>query len=115
MNKELIINTYEENTLLFKENLLGIFKNNILQYKNETDAFKINVANQTLEKENLESLLKISPHEALITLKEINQSFELKIKKYNFSCEKNKITLEYLLESHEQPLKIEIEMSDISA
>ena len=115
MNKELIINTYEENTLLFKENLLGIFKNNILQYENETDAFKINVANQTLEKENLESLLKISPHEALITLKEINQSFELKIQKYNFSCEKNKITLEYLLESHEQPLKIEIEMSDINA
>lgn len=43
MNKELIINTYEENTLLFKENLLGIFKNNILQYENETDAFKINL------------------------------------------------------------------------
>ena len=66
-------------------------------------------------KKIFQEYLKISPHEALITLKEINQSFELKIKKYNFSCEKNKITLEYLLESHEQPLKIEIEMSDISA
>lgn len=115
MNKELIVNTYEENTLLFKENLLGIFENNILQYENDTDTFKINLLSQTLEKENLESILKISPNKALITLKEINQSFEIKIKKHNFSNEKNKISIEYLLESNEHPIKIEIEMSDINA
>lgn len=115
MNKELIINTYEEDTLLFKENLLGVFENNILQYENDTDSFKINISNQTLEKENLESILKISPKEALITLKEINQSFNIKIKKHNFSNKENKIILEYLLESHEHPIKIEIEMSDINA
>lgn len=51
MNKELIINTYEEDTLLFKENLLGVFENNILQYENDTDTFKINLTDHTLEKE----------------------------------------------------------------
>ena len=115
MNKELIINTYEEDTLLFKENLLGVFENNILQYENDTDTFKINLTDHTLEKENLESVLKISHNEALLTLKEINQSFNIKINKHNFSNEKNKISIEYLLESNEHPIKIEIEMSDINA
>ena len=42
-------------------------------------------------------------------------SFNIKINKHNFSNEKNKISIEYLLESNEHPIKIEIEMSDINA
>ena len=45
----------------------------------------------------------------------MNQSFNIKINKHNFSNEKNKISIEYLLESNEHPIKIEIEMSDINA
>ena len=38
MNKELIINTYEEEILLFKENLLGTFKDNkiTIEYRLES-------------------------------------------------------------------------------
>ena len=94
MNKELIINTYELDTLLFKENLLGTFKNNILKYENENDSFIIDLANKTFYKENLESILILTATHATLTLKELNKSFQ------------------YCLESLDNPLKITIEMSD---
>ncbi len=115
MNKELIISTYEEDTLLFKENLLGRLENNILKYENDTDSFLINLNESTMQKENLDSILKITPNQATLSLKEIEKSFEIELKKQIFLKNKNRIIIEYLLESQEKPIKIEIEMSDIDA
>lgn len=115
MNKELIINTYENNDLLFKENLLGVLENNILKYENDTDSFKIDLTNLIFYKENLESILEITKENALLTLKEIEKTFEILLNKYIFSVKNNKIVIEYQLESQEMPLKIEIEMSDNNA
>lgn len=112
MNKELIINTYELDTLLFKENLLGTFKNNILKYENENDSFIIDLANKTFYKENLESILILTATHAVLTLKELNKSFQINLKKHNFKVKENLITIEYCLESMDKPLKITIEMSD---
>ena len=115
MNKELIINTYEEDTLLFKENLLGRLENNILKYENDTDSFLINLNESILEKENIDSILKITQEKATILLKEIEKKFDIELKKQVFLKNENKIIIEYLLESQEKPIKIEIEMSDIDA
>lgn len=115
MNKELIISTYEEDTLLFKENLLGRLENDILKYENDTDSFLINLNESTMQKENLDSILKITPNQATLSLKEIEKSFEIELKKQIFLKNKNRIIIEYLLESQEKPIKIEIEMSDIDA
>ena len=115
MNKELIISTYEEDTLLFKENLLGRLENNILKYENDTDSFLINLNESIMQKENLDSILKITPNQATLSLKEIEKSFEIELKKQIFLKNKNRIIIEYLLESQEKPIKIEIEMSDIDA
>ena len=115
MNKELIISTYEEDTLLFKENLLGRLENNILKYENDTDSFLINLNESTMQKENLDSILKITTNQATLSLKEIEKSFEIELKKQIFLKNKNRIIIEYLLESQEKPIKIEIEMSDIDA
>ena len=115
MNKDLTINTYEDNILLFKENLIGKFENNILKYENETDSFMIDLNKCLFTKENLESILKITKDNAYITLKEIEHTFEIILNKHIFLNENNKIIIEYLLESQEKPIKIEIEMSDINA
>ena len=101
--------------LIFKENLLGTFANNILTYENETDSFLIDLDNLLFSRENLESILEINKEKALLTLKELKKTFEIVLKKLAFSSENNKIIIEYLLESQEKPIKIEIEMSDINA
>lgn len=115
MNKDLTINTYENNILLFKENLIGTFENNILKYENDTDSFLIDLNNLLFTKENLDSILEINKEKALITLKELEKTFEIVLKKLAFLNENNKIIIEYLLESQEKPIKIEIEMSDLNA
>ena len=115
MTKELIINTYLEDTLLFKENLLGNLENNILKYENESDSFLIDINKKRFSKENLESILEITESNSFITLKEIDKTFEIDLKKCNFLKVKDKIVIEYLLESQEKPIKIEIEMSDSNA
>ena len=51
---------------------------------------------------------------ALITLKEVNKTFEINLHKYIFTNKENKIIIEYHLESNE-PIKIEIEMSEEDA
>ena len=115
MNKELIISTYEEDTLLFRENLLGRLENDILKYENDTDSFLIDLNESTMQKENLDSILKITPNQATLSLKEIEKTIEIELKKQIFLKNKNRIIIEYLLESQEKPIKIEIEMSDIDA
>ena len=115
MNKELIINTYIDNTLLFKEHLLGILKENILTYENERDLFLIDLENNIFQKENKDSILKVSSACATITLKELEKSFDIAIFKHSFITQENKIVIEYLLESQENTIRIEIEMSDLNA
>lgn len=112
MNKELIINTYEDNILLFKENLIGSLENDILRYENENDSFVIDLQNQTLIKENLESILEINPEKAILTVKELEKTWLIPLNSHTFIHDSNKIIISYLLESQEKPLKIEIEMSE---
>ena len=107
---ELFINTYEGSTLLFKENLLGTLENNILRYENDTDSFLINLEEAIFQKENLESILKIWKKQAILMMKEFNKSLEIPLNTYLFKKDLNKITIEYLLETNENPIKIEIEM-----
>lgn len=114
MNKELLINTYEDNTLLFKENLLGRLENNILTYENDTDSFIIDLNNLIFKKENLESILEINNKQAILTVKELECSIDITLNKRIFTRDNNNITIEYLLESTEKPIKIKIEMSDIN-
>ena len=109
---ELFINTYEGNTLLFKENLLGTLENNILRYENDTDSFLIDLEEAIFQKENLESILKIGEKQALLIMKEFDKSLEIPLINCLFKKDLNKITIEYLLESNENPIKIEIEMRD---
>ena len=45
-------------------------------------------------------------------MKEFDKSLEIPLINYLFRKDLNKITIEYLLESNENPIKIEIEMRD---
>ena len=114
MKKNLILNTYLNDQLLFKENLIGILENDILKYTSENNTFEINLKEETFLKENLESIFEIKKEMALITLKEVNKTFEINLHKYIFTNKENKIIIEYHLESNE-PIKIEIEMSEEDA
>ena len=109
---ELFINTYEGDTLLFKENLLGRLENNILRYENDTDSFLIDLEESIFQKENLENIFKIKENQALLIMKEFDKSLEIPLIHYLFRRDLNKITIEYLLESNEKRIKIEIEMRD---
>ncbi len=113
MNKDLYISTYQGDTLLIKENLLGNLSNNILKYSNENDEFLIDLQNKEFIKENLESILKINKRRCELTLKELNKSMEIPLKKYDFQVLDNNITIIYELESQEEELKIEISIGDI--
>ncbi len=115
MEKELWISTYEENTLLFKETLIGKIQENNLYFNNDIDTFKLDLKKEIFTKENLESVLKIKKDKALLTLKELDKTFAINVKYHNFLIEKNKIYISYLLESQEKPIRIEIEMSDENA
>ena len=87
----------------------------VLKYENESDSFLIDINKKRFSKENLESILEITESNSFITLKEIDKTFEIDLKKCNFLKVKDKIVIEYLLESQEKPIKIEIEMSDSNA
>jgi len=114
MNKDLYISTYQGNTLLIKENLLGEFNNNILKYSNENDEFIIDLQKNEFIKENLESILRINKRRCELTLKELNKSMEIPLKKYDFQAFDNKIIIIYELESQEEELKIEINIGEIN-
>lgn len=114
MKKNLIINMYENNNLLFKENLIGTLENNILEYTNETDAFLIDLEKEIFRKENIDSILEIKKELALITIKEFNKTFEINLDKYIFENQNQKISILYHLESSNL-IKIEIEMRNNNA
>ena len=57
--------------------------------------------------------MTIRPDKALLVLKELDHKLEIPLNKQDFQKENNKIIIEYLLESQEKSLKIEIEMSDL--
>lgn len=113
MNKELYISTYQGDTLLIKENLLGELTNNILKYSNENDVFLIDLQNNEFTKENLESVLKINNRRCELTLKELNKSMEIPLKKFDFQVLDNNIAIIYELESQEEELKIEISIGEL--
>lgn len=112
MEYNIYINSYEENTLLFKETTIGLLEDNFLTYNTDNDTIRINLNNFSFIKENVESILKITLQKCTLTLKEINQSLEIPIDYINYLNNNNKILLEYKLASQEKPIKIKIEIGE---
>lgn len=109
MNYIITINTYEENTLLFKETTTCILDDDFLEYQTDNDKIRINLNNFSFSKENNESILKLSQDTCLLTLKEEKQSINIPLDYLNYNLDNNKnITIIYKLISQDKPLKIEI-------
>lgn len=109
MNYNITINTYEENTLLFKETTTCTLDDDFLEYHTDNDKIRINLNNFSFSKENNESILKLSKDTCLLTLKEEKQSINIPLDYINYKLENNKyIVIIYKLISQDKPLKIEI-------
>ncbi|MCM1053107.1 MAG: hypothetical protein NC483_03955 [Ruminococcus sp.] len=112
MKRNLIINTYQKNVLLFKEQTTGYIEDNILEYHTDNEKIRINLSTYSFIKENEESVLRIVKDKCELRIKALNQSLDIPILYFNYGRDNNIIVLEYKLESQELPLKIVIEIGD---
>ena len=112
MNYNIIVNTYEDNNLLWNTSTTGNLDDNILIYSTDNETIKINLKNFTFTKENNETILKITQKMCTLTLKELKNSVTIPLDYLNFKCELPNIVLEYKLISQEKPLKINITIGD---
>lgn len=114
MNRNIYISTYEENTLLFKEQTTCLLEDDFLTYNTDNDNIKINLKDFSFTKENVESILKITKDKCILTLKEVNQSLKIPLDFINYINDNNKnIIIEYKLISQDFPLKIIIEIGSV--
>ncbi len=114
MNRNLIISTYEEETLLFKEHTTGLFEDNYLTYSTDNDTIRINLSHFSFTKENIETILKITSSDCTLILKELKKSLNITLEYLDYKYDNNHITIEYKLESQEKSQKIEIEIGEIN-
>ena len=110
MYKNINISIYENNNLLSKNTTTAFITEDSMEYNTENDNIKINLIHFSFNKENGDSLLKITDNECTLTLKELNQSLNIPLEYLNYNIENNNISLEYKLESQENPLKIIIDI-----
>ncbi len=110
MNRNIYISTYEENTLLFKEQTTCLLEDNFLSYNTDNDNIRINLESFSFTKENNESILKITKDKCTLTLKELRDSLEIPLDYINYNFEDNNIEISYKLISQEKPLTIKIEI-----
>ena len=107
------IETYEENTLIYKETKKGLIEDDILSYTTDIDNIKIYLKNFKLIKESTETIFILTNNLCTLKLKELNNIVEIPIDYIKYNYNKNKyINIEYRLISQEKPLKIYIEMSE---
>ncbi len=112
MKRNLIINTYQNEALLFKEQTTGYIEDNILEYHTDSEKIRINLSMYSFIRENEESILKIIKDKCELRLKSLNQSLDIPMEYCDFKVDDIRIVLEYKLESQELPLKIIIEIGD---
>ncbi|MBE6154706.1 MAG: hypothetical protein E7163_03960 [Firmicutes bacterium] len=111
MNRNIVVSTYENNILLFKNHTTCIYEDDYIEFNTDNDNIRINLKTFSFTKENVESILKITKDKCLLTLKELKQSLEIPLEYVNFENSKE-IILEYKLISQENPLKIILEIGD---
>ena len=114
MNHKITINTYENNTLLFKETTTGILDEDYLTFSTDTDSIRLNLDKFNFTKENNETILKINLQECTLFLKELKQHMNIPLEFINYTNNKDNIIIEYKLISQEYPLKIEIMIGEIN-
>ena len=113
MNRNITISTYENNTLLFKEHTSCILEDDFLEFNTDNDNIRINLSNFSFTKENVETILKITEKNCILTLKELKQSLDIPLEFINYKNDNYKnISIEYKLISQENPLKIILEIGD---
>ncbi|MBR1417132.1 MAG: hypothetical protein IJ572_04870 [Bacilli bacterium] len=103
---------------LYKNNNLKIFKNNIAYFKKhdkilfvaDNEHFSISIKNNylDLEKENDDSIFKLSLNNSSIKLKKHNITFNILIEDISIKINGNKYIINYKLESDEELTTIEI-------
>lgn len=113
MNHYLNIKTYENNTLLFANDTNCLLEDDFLEFYTDNDHIRINLANFSFSKENIESILKITKDKCTLTLKQEKTNFDIPLDYINYTFANNKnIEIEYKLISQDYPLKINIEIGD---
>ena len=106
MNYNISINTYENNTLLFKNTTSALLEDNFITYNTDNDTIKINLNTFSFTKENNETILKLTKNKCYLHLKNLKQTLEIPLNYLNFSYNNNEIMIEYKLISQENSLKI---------
>ncbi len=108
MNKNIIISTYENDKLLFKNTTTALLEDNFLTYHTDNDTILINLETFSFTKSNNDTIFKLTNTNCTLKLLELNKTFDIPLKYLNFVHNINGIIIEYFLESQEYPLKIEI-------
>ena len=125
IKKELIIITTTLNLTLLKNNNVKLIKNNIA-YSNYFDKILFEIDgtsyyliikdnNLIFHKEDNEYIFDLNINEsssASLTLKELNQSFDIDVLNAKFINDNNKKIIEYFLSSDETPTRIEITLEN---
>ena len=115
MNRNIKVETYLNNVLLFKNSTNCILEDNILKYNTDNDHIKINLNNFNFIKDNVESTMKLNKVRCTLFIKEFKKAMEIPIEYINYDYQNNKyIMIEYKLVSNEFPIKIIIEIGDIN-
>lgn len=114
MKRNITINTYENQNLLFKEQTSCELEDDNLIYNSDNDRIKINLHNFSLTKENDETIFKLTLNKCTLYLKELNKFLDIPITHISYENSDNtNITIVYQLESQESPFKIEITIGEI--
>lgn len=114
MNRNIKIETYENDTLLFKNVTTCILEDDYLEYDTDNDHIRMNLNNFSFTKENVESIMRLNKVRCILKLKELNQELEIPLEYVNYKFENNtNITIEYKLISNEFPIKINLEIGEI--
>lgn len=108
MNKNIIIKTFSNNILLFNVTTTALLEDNFLSYYTDNDKININLENFSFTKYNNESIFKLTNDLCTVTVRELNKTFEIPINYVNFVYNNDEINLEYLIDSQEYPLKLQI-------
>ena len=113
MKRNLNINTYQDNVLLFNIPTVGLIDDEFLYYNTDTDAIKINFEKGSFTKENNDTILKITKDNCTLTLKSLNKTYDIDLEYYDFKYIDDNITFTYKLVSQENILKIVINIGSV--
>lgn len=113
MKKSINIILYEKNKIIKKyNNIKAIYEEDKIIFN--IDNIKNTLTSAHYIRENNEYLfdLNINKKECILTLKEHNITYDIKVTKAEYTTSDKNITLEYKIESNEEVLKIDINIID---